>query len=477
MTGTGGTERREGPDGSLGLGGSSEAAPEGAHGSGRSDDSPERPGSRPDPERRAPSGGGPAMDNDGSADGARPIGGATASSPASSSAYTVRLPLALLPGALCTASVACLRLTGGHARTLAVFLGALALASALRVVLRHGPLSTRPHARFRAIAPSGSDTGLCAEPEPGPDTESDPGAGPGPDSGPSSDRRPSPSPSPGPGPGPGSGPGPGGPGPGPGPGTAPRFRAASGVCWLLGYALLGDGLLTTALTGGPDGLPTGAADGPWPATAGPVLALALSCAPAVAAARLLTTRARRRSAPGPGTAGLPGVTRPLLLGTVALYLGALAGLLALTGRLLGEPAALLQALPLGALLLLARLLAVHGTSRGAALVVGAAATAEAAALAVVFAGRLPGLGPVALPVQALVTAWGPASVPAAACSAGALILLIHACRRLTGAPAPAPAERPRRPRAPRTPTPHHPLEGDPQMTTSRPDASAPGAAR
>ncbi|MCW5250443.1 hypothetical protein [Streptomyces sp. SHP 1-2] len=437
------------------------------------------------------------MDNDGSADGtadgARPIGGATASASASPPAYTVRLPLALLPGALCAASVACLRLTGGHARTLAVTLGALALASALRVVLRHGPLSTRPHARFRTTAPSGSDTGLCAEPEPGPDTEPDPGAGPGPDSGPSSDRPPGPgsdrrpSPSLGPGSGPGlgpagSGPGPGPGGPGPGPGIAPRFRAAPGVCWLLGYALLGDGLLTTALTGGPDGLPTGAADGPWPATAGPVLALALSCAPAVVAARpltsrLLTTRARRRSAPGPGTAGLPGVTRPLLLGTVALYLGALAGLLALTGRLLGEPAALPQALPLGALLLLARLLAVHGTSRGAALVVGAAATAEAAALAVVFAGRLPGLGPVALPVQALVTAWGPASVPAAACSAGALILLIHACRRLTGAPAPAPAERPRRPRAPRTPTPHHPLEGDPQMTTSRPDASAPGAAR
>ena len=60
------------------------------------------------------------------------------------------------------------------------------------------------------------------------------------------------------------------------------------------------------------------------------------------------------------------------------------------GTVLGEPAAYPQALALGALLFLARLLTVHGFAYAPAVVLTAAATAEAAALATVFAARLPG---------------------------------------------------------------------------------------
>ncbi|WP_405695733.1 hypothetical protein [Streptomyces coelicoflavus] len=228
-----------------------------------------------------------------------------------------------------------------------------------------------------------------------------------------------------------------------GPLSASTRTTSTWTCWLVGYALLGDGLLRNAVTGGPDSLPDGTADGPWPVTVAPVLALALSYAPAVGCAHLFAAGARRKLSSSRGLADFSASVRPLLLGTFALYLGALAALLALTGAVLGEPAAPPQALTLGALLLLARLLTVHGHAHASTLVLTTTATAEAAALATLFAGRLPGCGFLTAPVEALVAVCGPAGVPATACGIGAVTLLIHASRRLTRASAHASTERTR----------------------------------
>ncbi|MFB6774757.1 hypothetical protein [Streptomyces sp. NPDC056337] len=267
------------------------------------------------------------------------------------------LVLALLPGVLCAAAVAGLRLTDGRPRLIAAAVGALAVTLALRAALRRGPLSA-------ATRTSGTWT-----------------------------------------------------------------------CWLVGYALLGDGLLRTALAGGPDALPDGTADGEWPLTVAPVVALALSCAPAAVCAHLFAVRARRKLTSSRGLADFSASVRPLLLGAFALYMGVLTALLTLTGAVLDEPAAHPQALALGALLLLARLLTVHGHAHSATLVLTAAAAAEGAALATLFAGRLPGCDLLAVPVEALAAVCGPAGVPTAACGLGALTLLLHASRRLTRASA------------------------------------------
>lgn len=287
------------------------------------------------------------------------------SDPQAPRARTAWIVLSLLPGALCAAAVAGLRLTEGRPRLIAAVVGTLAVTLALHAALRRGPLSATTHT------------------------------------------------------------------------TGTR------VWWLVGYALLGDGLLRTALAGGPDGLPDGTTDGPWPVTVAPVLALALACAPAAGCAHLFAVRARRKLTASRGLADFAASVRPLLIGTFALYMGVLSVLLALTGAALGEPAGHPQALALGALLLLARLLTVHGHAHASALVLTATATAEAAALATLFAGRLPGCGSLAAPVEALVAVCGPAGVPTVACGIGALTLLVHATRRLTRASAHASTARPR----------------------------------
>jgi hypothetical protein len=275
---------------------------------------------------------------------------------------TAGVVLALLPGVLCAAAVAGLRLTEGRPRLIVAVVGVLAVSLALGAALRRGPLS------------------------------------------------------------------------------AATRTTGTWTCWLVGYAVLGDGLLRTAVGGGPDGLPDGTADGPWPVTVAPVLALALSYAPAAGCARLFTAGARGKLTSSRGLADFSASVRPLLLGTFALYVGALTGLLALTGAVLGEPAGLPQGLSLGALLLLARLLTVHGHAHAPTLVLTAAAAAEAVAPATLFAGRLPGCGFLSAPVEALVTACDPAGVPTAVCGLGALTLLVHACRRLTRASAHATTE-------------------------------------
>lgn len=213
--------------------------------------------------------------------------------------------------------------------------------------------------------------------------------------------------------------------------------------WLLAYALLGDGLLRAADDGGPDGLPTGAAGGPWSQATAPVLALTLACAPAAWCAHHFAVRARRKLATSRGLEDFADSVQPLLLGTFALFLCALTALLALCGAALGEPAAYAQALTLGALLLLARLLTVHGFTHAPTLALGAAAATEATALSLDFIGRLPGCGFLATPVETLMDSWGPGSIPALACGVAALILLFHTTRTLTRASAHAPADEPR----------------------------------
>ncbi|MGP2442170.1 hypothetical protein [Streptomyces sp. JW3] len=274
--------------------------------------------------------------------------------------------LTLLPGALGAATVAGLRLTHGQPRLVTAVVGALAVALAVRALLRRGRL----------------------------------------------------------------------------PGAEDHHSGVWVHC-LLGYALLGDGLLGAALRGGPDGLPTGAADGPWPVAVAPVLALTLACAPAAWCTRLFAVHARRRLEKSRGLDEFAAAVRPLLFGLLVLFLGALSALLALTGAVLDQPAAHAQGLTLGALLLLAGLLTAHGAGYGPALVLTAAATAEATAVASLFASRLPGCGDLAVPVETLVAAWGTGSVPAVACGVGALLLLPHATRRLTRASAHAHPE-PRR---------------------------------
>lgn len=224
--------------------------------------------------------------------------------------------------------------------------------------------------------------------------------------------------------------------------TPPATGLRVWTCWLLGYAVLGDGLLTAAATGGPDTLPTGSPDSSWPVDTAVLPALALSCAPAAWSAHLLTAGARRRLTASRGLEEFATAVRPLLLGAFALYLVALAGLHTLTAAALDEPADHARTLTLGALLLLAQLLAAHGFRHAPALVLGVAATAEALAVAGLFAARLPGCGLLAVPVQSLLNAWGAGSVPVLVCGAGALTLLIHAGRRLTRASAHASAQVP-----------------------------------
>jgi hypothetical protein len=215
------------------------------------------------------------------------------------------------------------------------------------------------------------------------------------------------------------------------------------TCWLIAYALLGDGLLQAALAGGPDALPTSTETGPWPLTATPLLTLTLACAPAAWSAHFFIARARRKLPASRGLEDFTASVRPLLLATFTLFLCALAALLTATAATLDAPAPVpyAQTLALGALLFLARLLTTHGFARAPAAVLAATTTAEAMALTTTFAARLPGCGFLATPVQTLVDTWGPGGVPTAAAGVGAATLLLHATRTLTGASAHAPRDR------------------------------------
>ncbi|MEU8587735.1 hypothetical protein AB0C59_12160 [Streptomyces sp. NPDC048664] len=271
--------------------------------------------------------------------------------------------LSLLPGALGAATVTGLRCTQGAPRAAVAALGVLAVALGLRTALARGALRTRGPAAARGAA------------------------------------------------------------------FTRRTSLVLGGCttWLLGYALLGDGLLRTALDGGPDG--------PWPRATAPVLALTLACLPAAWCARLFAIRVRRGLAVSRGLKEFASALTPVLLGVLGLFLCALGALLALCGALLDEPAGYAGAVALGASALLARLLVTHGSRRGPAAVLGAASAAEALSLAIALAGRLPGCSALAAPVRTLADTGGAAAVPALICASAALTLLALAIRTLTRASA------------------------------------------
>ncbi|MEU8673561.1 hypothetical protein [Streptomyces sp. NPDC048560] len=201
-------------------------------------------------------------------------------------------------------------------------------------------------------------------------------------------------------------------------------------CWLIGYAMYGEGLLAQVMSGGPDGS--------WAGDPAPLLGLALAVAPAAWCAHLFSVHAHRKLAGSHALEEFGAGVRPVLLGTVALFLCALLVLLALAGLAYGGGVPV-AATALGVLFFLARLLTVHGFPEQATTGLAAACAVEAAAPALILAGRLPGLDSLARPVDAFVAAAGTGAVPTLACGAAALGLLIHAAVALSRASAHATA--------------------------------------
>ncbi|WP_032792415.1 hypothetical protein [Streptomyces griseus] len=201
-------------------------------------------------------------------------------------------------------------------------------------------------------------------------------------------------------------------------------RAGLYACWLLGYAVYGEGLLDQVMTGGPDGW--------WGGDPAPLLGLAVAVAPAAGCAHLFTLRAHRERAGSRTPEEFGAGVRPLLL-AAALFLGALLPLLHLADRALGGGGTSFAAVALGLLFFLARLLAAYGLPEPGAVALAAACAVEAAAPALALSGRLPGLEPVAQPVNALVSVGGTGAVGALACGTAALGLLLYAPSALSRA--------------------------------------------
>ncbi|GAA4674899.1 hypothetical protein GCM10023347_31500 [Streptomyces chumphonensis] len=225
--------------------------------------------------------------------------------------------------------------------------------------------------------------------------------------------------------------------------------------WLLGYALLGDGLLGALLDGGALLRPAPR----WVA-----LTLAFAVAPAAWCVHRFATGARHRLAVSRSLGAFAARARPLLAGILALCCLALlaiqaAARYALTGAPLGVggPDAHLLAgtaavTATGLLLFTAVLLAAHGFPRPAALGLAVACAVQALALGWAAAADLPGLDAIDAPLRRAVDTGGPAVVQAAACGLAWVCLLAPAVTHLTGAAA------------------HHPLRG-----AFRPEAATPAA--
>lgn len=205
-----------------------------------------------------------------------------------------------------------------------------------------------------------------------------------------------------------------------GPLRAPEGAGRAGMygCWLLSYAVYGEELLAQVMTGGPDG--------PWDGTPAPLLGLAAAVAPAAWCAHLFTVHAHRRLTGSRALEEFGAGVRPLLLAAVTLFLGALLPLLHLAGLGLGGGGTPVAAAALGVLFFVARLLAAHGQPEPGTVALAAACAVEAGAPALVLAARLPGLEPLARPVNALVSAGGTGAVPALACGGAAAGLLLYA---------------------------------------------------
>ncbi|EST36502.1 hypothetical protein N566_16195, partial [Streptomycetaceae bacterium MP113-05] len=216
----------------------------------------------------------------------------------------------------------------------------------------------------------------------------------------------------------------------------PRTRTAVlWGCWLLGYALYGDWLLTELLA------PEARAGLPLPALSCLCvpLALAFGVAPAAWSADLFSARARRRLAGSRSLGDFASGVRPLLLLSVALFGAALVGIQTVAHLVVrgAAPPHATQAttVSLGVLLFLALLLGRHGFPRAAATGLASACLLIAVVLGAVLAARLPGGEAVGRPVRDAVEVYGPTAVPGLACALAALALLTHALRALTGASA------------------------------------------
>ncbi|MFJ3938714.1 hypothetical protein [Streptomyces parvus] len=214
-----------------------------------------------------------------------------------------------------------------------------------------------------------------------------------------------------------------------GPLRAPEGAGRAGMyaCWLLSYTVYGEELLAQVMTGGPDG--------PWDGDAAPLLGLAAAVAPAAWCAHLFTVRAHRKLSGSRALEEFGAGVRPLLLTAVCLFLGALLPLLYLADLGLGGGGVTVAAVALGVLFFVARLLAAHGLPEPGTVALAGACAVEAGAPALVLAARLPGLEPLAQPVDALVSAGGTGAVSALACGGAALGLLLHAALALSRASA------------------------------------------
>ncbi|MGW2328958.1 hypothetical protein ACWC5C_24820 [Streptomyces sp. NPDC001700] len=221
------------------------------------------------------------------------------------------------------------------------------------------------------------------------------------------------------------------------PGRLAGLPGALRTGWLLGYAACGDWLL-----GGLSGRTAGTgAPGPYDpaAAAGAAVVLGLAVAPAAWCARWFAVRARRRLAASSGLDEFAAGVRPLCAATAVAFLLTLPPLVIAARLAVPRAAADLTAeagvAALAGLLFLARLLTVHGFRAAAATGTAAACAAEAAVLGAAGAARLPGCAALGEPVRRLAAAHGTAAVPAVACGAAALALLVYACAALSRASA------------------------------------------
>ncbi|MGR8008421.1 hypothetical protein [Streptomyces hypolithicus] len=208
--------------------------------------------------------------------------------------------------------------------------------------------------------------------------------------------------------------------------TSPTARLA--VAWLLAYAVFGDVLLGRLVQGGPQA--------PWAAVtaAATAVALAAALAPATWCAHLFAVRGRRKLATSRGTEEFAGALRPLLAGVTGLFVAVLLCLRLAAGGVVGggAGAALAGGVALGALLFIARLLAVHGFPEPARAGLLAATALQVGALGVLLVARLPGCGFLAGPVEALVAVLVEAGgAGAVTCAVAALGLFVHATAALS----------------------------------------------
>ncbi|MEU4093824.1 hypothetical protein [Streptomyces sp. NPDC026673] len=201
-------------------------------------------------------------------------------------------------------------------------------------------------------------------------------------------------------------------------GTGPG--GALWTCWLVVFWLYGPRAAD------------GFAGGVLPAAdAAELTALALSLAPAAWCAHRFATAARGHLLRSRTLEEFGGAVRPLLAGTLALFLAAVLTLLCAARAVVGAPlapAALAGPAALALLLFTARLLAVHGHPDPAAIGTGLACAVEAVALTADLLHRFP---------------LAPAAIPALACTAAALALAAHALTTLSRASAHTTAAAPR----------------------------------